>query len=379
MYKVLYICPSSGIGGAETFLKQTFQKVDSNKFQNHYLLFRTGPLFDFLQENGARVHLLKQPPKLSQINDHKLVHEELRNIINENSINLVHSTMAYGALFAARTCKQMNIPHVWFQHGPASGWMDRIASVLPHNGLIVNSHYTSKKQRELENPVRFLIPREIPIEKLLLGTSITPPSLEEAQDYKAQLLTQYSLAKETIVISMLCRLQTWKGVHVLIEALTLLKKETLDKPYYCFIWGDAFKGTEYRDELKRMIDEQALPAKLMGTSPSVPLSLGATDIIVNASTQPEPFGLSIIEGMMTGAVPIVPNEGGPLEIVSNGKDGLIFQARQAGSLAKNIKTLLADSELRLKLSTEAKTTAENKFNANRAISQLETFYQKVLQ
>ena len=138
----------------------------------------------------------------------------------------------------------MNVKHIWFQHGPASGWMDRLASILPHDGLVVNSHYTSEKQRQLENPFRFIIPRRLPIEKILLGTDIEMPSESEKTEFREQLIKTHHLSPDTFIISMLCRIQPWKGVHLLVEALEELQAKTLNRPIHAFIWGEAFNGVQ---------------------------------------------------------------------------------------------------------------------------------------
>ena len=377
MKNILYICPSTGVGGAETFLKHSFIHCDREKYKVHYLLFSQGPLYSYLVDNNASVYLTSHQPRLSKWGDQVKIRKQIRGIINEQKIDLVHSTMAYGALFGAWPAKQMNVKHIWFQHGPASGWMDRVASLLPHNGLAVNSHYTSQKQRELENPIRFFIPRCLPIEKILLGTSIKKPPDDQITSYRSQLLKKHNVDESKIIISMLCRIQPWKGVHVLLDALKELKE--IHPKIHCFIWGDAFGGNDYFESLKKTISDNSLPATLVGLSDQVELALSSSDILVNASIQPEPFGLSIIEGMTVGAVPVVPNEGGPLEIISNGKDGLIFKARQAPDLAHKLKKLASDPELLKLLSDETMKTAENKFQASRAIKHLEQFYDKVLQ
>jgi len=378
MKKVLYICPTSSIGGAETFLLQTATHGHLEEYENHYLLFRTGPLYDRLSKLNVHVHVLKSPPQLSNGADRKMVSQKMIEIINDNNINLVHSTMAYGALFAARTCKSMGIPHVWFQHGPASGWMDRLAAVLPHNGLVVNSHFTGKTQRCLENPMRFFIPRNNPIEKILLGTDEIEFSNDEVENHKKKILTQLEMDSSTTLIGMLCRIQEWKGVHIFLDAIAELNKDkTL--PHFCgVIWGEAFKGKEYYNKLVEKVQNENLPVLFAGHSENAHLSLATCDILVNASIQPEPFGLSIIEAMTVGTVPIVPDEGGPIEIVSNGKNGLWFNSRSSRSLAKHIRKLLSDSKLRQTLSENAKSTSKQKYTADRAITHLENFHKKIM-
>ncbi len=369
----------SGIGGAETFIKQTLTHCNKSLFENHYLCFRPGPLFDFLKSNGASVFLLNSPPRLSHINDRNKVSAEIQKIINQFNIQLVHSTSAYTALFVAWPCYRMSIKHVWFQHGPPSGWMDRLAALLPNQGIITNSHFTSAEQRRLEAPLRFFISRKLPLEKILLGTDVKKASSAEAQQYRNTLLAQNSITQpSTVLIAILCRLQSLKGVDLLLEALEILKQKKLKNDFFCCIWGEAFKGDAYFNSLKNQIVEKALPAQLLGPAPDVSLCLSAVDIVVSASVQPESFGLTLIEGMMVGAVPVAPNEGGPLEIIQHGYDGLHFIARDPESLARELETLIEDENLRLKLATQAQKSAELKYQAKRAIQQLESFHSKVL-
>ncbi|MCJ8275895.1 MAG: glycosyltransferase family 4 protein [Bdellovibrionales bacterium] len=377
MTNILYVCPSTGIGGAETFLKHSFDHHNSDEFKVHYLLFRQGPLYDFLQKKGASVYLTSHQPRLSKWSDQVMVRKKIRDVINEQKIDIVHSTMAYGALFSSWATKQMKVKHIWFQHGPASGWMDRVASILPHNGLAVNSHYTSDRQRSLENPLRFFIPRETPIEKILLGTDIERPDDSTVESFKNETLHKFNIDAQKTIISMLCRIQNWKGLHIFLEAIEQLKD--LHPQIHGVIWGEAFGGSEYFDSLQNTIKQKNLPVTLAGPTDDASKALSMADILVNASIQPEPFGLSIIEAMMVGTVPIAPKEGGPLEIISNGKDGMLFKPRQSGDLAQKIKTLINDKELLKKLSSEAQQSALNKFQAQRAIQHLEQFYNKVLQ
>ncbi len=367
------------MGSPETFIKQTASQVNSEAFENHYLLFTTGPLYDELTAAGANVHLLSQPPRLLFIADRQKVQDKLKELINALNIDLVHSTSSLGAIYSAWTCRQMGVPHVWFQHSPASGWKDRLAAILPHKGLIVNSHYTGKTQRRIENPIRFLIPRNNPIEKILLGTPIIEIPSAEVQAEKSRLAQKHNFNTDAFVASMLCRVQERKGLHVFLSALIELKKQNKLANFQALLWGEQTPGNEaYFGRLNKTIIEHQLPVAFAGRAKHPSLALACSDTVVNASVQPEPFGLSIIEGMMVGAVPIVPNEGGPTEIVSHGKNGLVFRARQASSLAQQLETLMKDADLKNKLAESTQTSARQKYNSERAIGHLETFHLKVI-
>ncbi len=376
MEKILYVSPFSNFGSAETFLNQTY-RYKSSDFENHYLLFQTGPLGQQLEQQGAKVFYLGNVPDIKRGKDRAQVAKKIKQLVNEHNYKLVHSTTAVGALFTARTCKMMGVYHVWFQHGPVEGWKDRMAAILPHQGLIVNSHYTAQRQRALENPLRFFIPRKIPIEKILMGTDTVDHSKEEIKTYRAQLSDTYQFPETHKIIAMICRIEKQKGIHVLLQSLQQLSSMNMTEGYQVLIWGDP-REQDYLDDLKKQIKDENLPVTLAGRCESPSLALSASDIVVNASTSPESFGLTVIEGMMAATVPVVPNEGGPVEVVSNGKNGMVFQARDSVSLAKNLKILLEDNDFREKLSQQAQETAINKFTAARAIGHLESFHQRII-
>lgn len=62
----------------------------------------------------------------------------------------------------------------------------------------------------------------------------------------------------------------------------------------------------------------------------------------------DPFSMIPWEGMSCGVVPVVVNEGGPIEAVKNGKNGYLVD-RNAKEIKKIIEMLLNDGELRDKL------------------------------
>lgn len=62
----------------------------------------------------------------------------------------------------------------------------------------------------------------------------------------------------------------------------------------------------------------------------------------------DPFSMIPWEGMSCGVVPLVVNEGGPIEAVKNGKTGYLVD-RNAKEMKKNIEKLLSDENLRKKI------------------------------
>ena len=91
-------------------------------------------------------------------------------------------------------------------------------------------------------------------------------------------------------------------------------------------------------------------------------ALRALDIVVHASTEPEPFGLVIAEGMACARPVIVSRAGGAAEIATDGVDALAVTPGDAAALAAALDRLAADGTLRARLGAEARRTALRQFD-----------------
>jgi len=72
----------------------------------------------------------------------------------------------------------------------------------------------------------------------------------------------------------------------------------------------------------------------------VPDILALSTIVLHASTKPEPFGRTFLEGMALGKAVIASNEGGPLDVIEDGVDGLLIPPRDPQRLADAVLRLL---------------------------------------
>ena len=88
----------------------------------------------------------------------------------------------------------------------------------------------------------------------------------------------------------------------------------------------------------------------------------ALDVVVHASTQPEPFGLVIAEGQAAARAVIVSAAGGAEELVTDGVDALTHAPGDAGGLARAIERLANDRALRTRLGLAARQSAVRRFD-----------------
>ncbi len=153
----------------------------------------------------------------------------------------------------------------------------------------------------------------------------------------AELRDQLGLPKGKL-IGVFSRLAFWKGQHVVLGALA----ET--PGVECIFAGDALFGEQpYAESLVRMVEQLDLEdrVRFLGQRADVPRLMRAVDIVVHPSIDPEPFGRTLVEAMLTGVPVIGTDAGAASEILEAGKAGTLVPARNSGALASAIRRTLA--------------------------------------
>jgi glycosyltransferase involved in cell wall biosynthesis len=155
----------------------------------------------------------------------------------------------------------------------------------------------------------------------------------------------------------------WKGHDVFLDALGQIASRL---PIRGYIIGGPIYDTPNSQltpgDLESMIESRGLRGSVGLTGFLEPASaMRALDVIVHASTEPEPFGLVIAEAMACGKPVVTTAYGGAAELISDGQDALIAAAGQSVALAGAIAKLASDPGLRAAIGERARETARRKF------------------
>src|SRR5712692_6438072 len=105
----------------------------------------------------------------------------------------------------------------------------------------------------------------------------------------------------------------------------------------------------------------------------------ALDVVVHASTQPEPFGLTIVEAMACARPVIVSRAGGAAELFTHDHDAVGVPPGDAAALAAAMSDLIHDRERRQRLAENAVRTARERFDRNRLGPCILKLYQEICQ
>ena len=184
-------------------------------------------------------------------------------------------------------------------------------------------------------------------------------------------------AHNTIKIGMLATFARWKGHEVFLRALALLPPELEWRGY---IIGDALyqtDGSQYSlTELRHVAGELGITDRVgfTGFVDQPAAAMRALDIVVHASTEPEPFGLVIVEAMACGRAVIASDAGGAAELFETGVNALGHAPGDAAQLAERIAQLATDPDLRKRLGAAGRADVAERFNRTRLAKTLVPIY-----
>jgi glycosyltransferase involved in cell wall biosynthesis len=164
-------------------------------------------------------------------------------------------------------------------------------------------------------------------------------------------------------IGLVATYARWKGHDVFLQAAReVLRRRQTGPPVRFYIIGGRIYHTaaQFQEQELRALAARSAVAGEVGFVPfqADPVAVyRALDVVVHASTQPEPFGLTIVEAMACGRPVIVARAGGAAELFTHGTDALGFSPNDYGALADAEARLVSDAQLRAELGRRARATA----------------------
>ncbi|WP_188901858.1 glycosyltransferase family 4 protein [Caldovatus sediminis] len=140
------------------------------------------------------------------------------------------------------------------------------------------------------------------------------------------------------VIMLPGRITRWKGQAVLVEAMARLRGEAI-----ALLVGGSEGRAGFRAELEALIAARGLAGRvrLVGPCDDMAAALLLCDVAVNASTDPEAFGRTVIEAQAMGRPVIAADHGAARETVAEGETGWRVPPGDAAALAAALAGALA--------------------------------------
>lgn len=165
-----------------------------------------------------------------------------------------------------------------------------------------------------------------------------------------------------------------KGVHTIIQALPGIIESLPETRVHLTILGDC-SDSGYLERMNKMVSEKGLAETVTFIPPVKECRLFSLfqehDIYLFPSLY-EPFSLTLIHALQSGIPTIASDTGGNREIVSHGKNGILFRTEDCGQLTSMVVKLAKSSELRERISVKARDVGEY-YTFDRMVDQIENY------
>jgi len=167
------------------------------------------------------------------------------------------------------------------------------------------------------------------------------------------------------------RLEKIKGIETLIQAMVDLPNVDL----YVVGLGESHQ------ELEQMVSRKGLKnIRLLGFRSGQELNdlIAGAICLVLPSEWHETFGLALIESFAQGRPVIASRMGGMTEVVSDGEDGLLFDAGNVGQLINALKWMAAHRRQAVEMGKAGQKKTRLLFSADRHIADVLEIYRKAI-
>ena len=264
--------------------------------------------------------------------------------ISQNNIKLVYCNSIRGLLTIWLAALLNKIPILWYIKGELNNkLLDTIGFCVSKKIL----YFCESNKNDKYPLLRYIFKKKLGILKIGINTDAVE---KISKSDNSKLSKELGINKKYINIIYTGQIYPPKGIHYLLEAIILLKKEITN--FHLYIVGDHIieEYRSYQNVLDDIIQNNGIAAHVTftGWRPDALNTISQMDILVHPSLS-EGFGRTVLEGMALGKAVIASKVGGLRELIKNGQNGFLVDAGQPEQIAEKLRLLMASKDLRITL------------------------------
>jgi glycosyltransferase involved in cell wall biosynthesis len=369
--RIAFVSVSDQLGGSEVVLLDLLTQVRRLRpsWILHLIAPGCGPLSERARAAGASVHIVPMPDAVAHIGEsasrHKPVslagqlaaaagalpayEERFRDRLAAVRPDIVHSNGFKAHLLTARAngeARRLWHLHEYVEHRPLTRrllrWYAPRCDAWVANSASVSADVARAAGDRFHSPPH-VIPNGVDLQRFspdgprvdldaLAGLPPAPPGVTR--------------------VGLIATFSRWKGHDVFLPALSQIPTAAAVRGYV--IGGPVYDTAGSQHSME---DMRALARSLgcedrvgfTGFQPDAASVMRSLDVVVHASTAPEPFGLVLTEAMASGRALVSSAAGGSAEIVEGEVNALVHTAGDPSSLSAAILRLVRDGDLRERL------------------------------
>lgn len=393
--RVTYLSAVGALGGAERCLIDMARVTRESGIECSAVLLDDGPLVEELQKIGIEVTVEPLPAALAGLGDSNASSRaatvgrlfassprlfsfvrKLRATIARTHPKIVHSN-GFKTHLLSRFAAPKNARLIWHMHDFISNralmrilvWaaVKRAVEIVAVSRAVADDVATvcpAAKTTCIYNAIDCDVfsPGEMPLGWLEQRASVPPPD-----------------CGDSVKVGLVATYAKWKGHEVFINAIALLPPEVRRLARFYIVGGPIYRtsGSQWQESKLRALASSAGVAADIVFVPfhSSPADVfRALDIVVHASTAPEPFGRTIVEAMATARAVIAAPTGGAAELFKHEVSAVAAESNSPGSLSGAMARLVTNAEFRNQLATAGRQAALERFSLPRLRAEMSRLY-----
>lgn len=336
--KVVVIMPlAEQRGGGEMMFWDLMQQGRNADVEWLAIFLEDGPMVEQVRNLGINTRVVESG-RLRQVHRFIATIFRIAAIARREGADMILNWMWITHITGGLAAMLAGLPALWYQLEVPSDktWLVRLATLIPAQAVITLSQDGQQAQSQIwpHRPTPLVYPG-VALDRFEPAVLPTPAAARQ----------KLGLPIHGPLIGIVGRLQRWKGMHVLVEAMPQVLQQYPDA-HAVIVGGKHDLESDYEDFLKKQITDLGLSDRaersaggnhitMAGLQRNVPEWVQAMDIFVHASDK-EPFGIVIIEAMALGKPVIAGDAGGPREIITDGVNGLLTPYDNKDALAQAI-------------------------------------------
>jgi len=277
----------------------------------------------FIQYNSLRKYFKEDKQVVRYFID-VFQYEKPDIIHNNNDIAVNRSSIRAGI--------KAGIPQVLYNHFLPSykfNFVDRMIDLFLLRKIGYHIHLT----KAIEEHNKKLFYSSLPNSTVI--HSFVDRNIFKAGATDCSIKKEFGIKEGEIIIANIGRVTHWKGQHILIEALNLIKEKFTR--FKVLIVGSYEKGVgseEYLHYLQNLTCSYQLQENIIftGNRTDIAKIINTSDVVVHTAVKREPQGIVILEALLCKKTVIASNAAGSAELIKK-YGGILFEPGNAKQLA----------------------------------------------
>lgn len=354
MKNILFIHQSADLYGSDKTLLYLVDAI-KNDFNPIVVLPVEGPLLEELKKINVEV-IINPVIKVSRqlfasfqiIKLPFLIYFTVKSLhkkLGNRKIDIIHSN-TLAVFLGAFYSYIYNIKHIWHVH-EIIAHPKIVSKMYPHLVNFFSNYVIFNSKASFEHLVEGKPKLKIKSQVIYNGLDRNESFISETEQQTLKTTFFNSIEPSTLILGLVGRINRHKGQHLLLNAFEELIKDKFKNIKLLFI-GSTVTGQEYLlEDLKHAIIKKEIEnhVTIIDFQKDLWRYYDCMDIVMVPTTDPEPFGLVAVEGMLSKKPIIAASHGGLKEIIVHNETGLLFEPNNKQALKAAIETLITTPEL----------------------------------